>query len=163
MSFSRSLKCGSHRGKICDVRRMLKCLPAKSLKLIPHQIGSNGTGVFTQKDDSVQQHSRAGLILQASRRFTYVTALSPTLPSLYVRHSSFSNPSVASPTSQLILQPFFRFSYVTGFHLRHLASRPCLEFLTCQYIHKRWFETNRKLSSRHQKNINLNTILKIKI
>ena len=46
------------------------------------------------------------LILQAYRRFTYVTAHSPTLPSLYLRHSSFSNPSVASPTSQLILQPF---------------------------------------------------------
>ena len=46
--------------------------------------------------------------------FTYVTAHYPTLPSLYLRQSSFSNPSVASPTSQLILQPFFRFSYVTG-------------------------------------------------
>ena len=46
--------------------------------------------------------------------FTYVTTHSPTLPSLYLRHSSFSNPSVASPTSQLILQPFFRFSNVTG-------------------------------------------------
>ena len=33
---------------------------------------------------------------------------------LYLRHSSFSNPSVASHTSQLILQPFFRFSYITG-------------------------------------------------
>ena len=54
------------------------------------------------------------LILQAYRHFTYVTAYSPTLPSLYLRHSSFSNPSVASSTSQLILQPFFRFSYVTG-------------------------------------------------
>ena len=32
-----------------------------------------------------------------------------------LRHSSFSNPSLASPTSQLILQPFFCFSYVTGF------------------------------------------------
>ena len=41
-------------------------------------------------------------------------AHSPTLPSLYLRHSSFSNPSVASPTSQLILQLFFRFSYVTS-------------------------------------------------
>ena len=38
---------------------------------------------------------------------------SPTLPSLYLRHSSFSNTSVASPTSQLILQALFRFSYVT--------------------------------------------------
>ena len=64
------------------------------------------------------------LILQPFRRFTYVTAHSPTplcvtyvtahsptLPSLYVRHSSFPNPSFASPTSQAL-------------HLRHLASRP---------------------------------------
>ena len=50
---------------------------------------------------------------QHFRRFTYVTAHSPTLPSLYLCHSSFSNPSSASHTSQLILQPFFRFSYVT--------------------------------------------------
>ena len=56
----------------------------------------------------------AELILQPFRHFTYVTAHSPTLPSLYLRHSSFSNHSVASPTSQLILQPFFRFSYVTS-------------------------------------------------
>ena len=52
-----------------------------------------------------------------STRFTYVTTHSPTLPSLYLGHSSFSNPSVASPTSQLILQPFLRFSYLTGFSL----------------------------------------------
>ena len=57
------------------------------------------------------------LILQAFLRFTYVAAHFPTLPSFYLRHSSFSNPYVASPTSQLILQPFFRFSYVTGFSL----------------------------------------------
>ena len=43
------------------------------------------------------------LILQPFGHFTYVTAHSPTLPSLYLRHRSFSNPSVASPTSQLIL------------------------------------------------------------
>ena len=43
-----------------------------------------------------------------------ITAHSPTTPSLYLRHSSFSNPSVVSSTSQLILQPLFRFSYVTG-------------------------------------------------
>ena len=48
------------------------------------------------------------------RHFTYVTAHSPTLPSLCLRHSSVSNRSVASPTSQFVLQPFFRFSYVTG-------------------------------------------------
>ena len=79
------------------------------------------------------------LVLQAFRHFTYVTAHSPTLPSLYLRHSSFSNPSVALPTSQLILQPFRpflrhrsfsnpSFAYPTSqaLHLRHLASRPCL-------------------------------------
>ena len=56
----------------------------------------------------------APLILQHFRHLTYVTTQSPTLPSLYLRHSSFSNPSVASPTSQFILQPFLRFSYVTS-------------------------------------------------
>ena len=53
------------------------------------------------------------LILQPFRHLTYVTTHSPTLPSLYLHHSSFSNTSVASPTSQFILEPFFRF-YVTS-------------------------------------------------
>ena len=52
-------------------------------------------------------------ILQPFRRFTYVTAHSQTLPLLHRRHSSFSNPSFASPTSQAL-------------HLIHLASRPWL-------------------------------------
>ena len=56
----------------------------------------------------------AELILQLFRHITYVTAHSPTLPSLFLRHNSFSNPSVASPSSQFILQPIFRFSYVTS-------------------------------------------------
>ena len=47
------------RGKICALRRKLNCFPAKSLKLIPHQIGSMGTDVIMQKDDSVWQYSRA--------------------------------------------------------------------------------------------------------
>ena len=51
------------------------------------------------------------LIAQRFRCFTYVTAQSPTLPLLHLRHSSFSNPSFASPTSQAL-------------HLIHLASRP---------------------------------------
>ena len=42
----------------------------------------------------------------------------PTFPSLHLRHSSFSNPSIASPTSQFILQPFFSFSYVTSSSFR---------------------------------------------
>ena len=47
------------RGKIWAVRRMLKCFPAKSLKLVPHQIRSMGTGVIMQKDESLRQHPRA--------------------------------------------------------------------------------------------------------
>ena len=49
------------------------------------------------------------LILQAFHHFTYITA-----------HSD----SPSFPSSQLILQPFFCFSYVTGFSLHHLASCP---------------------------------------
>ena len=39
------------------------------------------------------------------------------LPSLYLRHSSFSNPSVASATSQLILQPYFASPTSQALHL----------------------------------------------
>ena len=46
------------------------------------------------------------------------------LLSLYLRHSSFSNPSVASPTSQFILQPFFCFSYVTSSSLNSPGEPP---------------------------------------
>ena len=66
----------------------------------------------------------AKLILQPFRHFTDVTTHSPTLPSLYLRHSSFSNPSVASPTSQFILKPFFRFFYVTRSSLNSPGEPP---------------------------------------
>ena len=69
--------------------------------------------------------------LQPFRHFTYVTAHSPTLPSLYLRHSSFSNLSVASPTSQLIIQPFFRFSYVTGSSLTSPGEPPMMVEASC--------------------------------
>ena len=42
------------------------------------------------------------LILKPFRRFTYVTAHSPTLPLLHLHHSSFFNPSFASPMSQAL-------------------------------------------------------------
>ena len=67
----------------------------------------------------------------------YSTAHSPTFPSLhlhhnsfsnpsiaYLRHSLFSNPSVALPTSQFILQPFFRFSHVTSYSLNTPGEPP---------------------------------------
>ena len=55
------------RGEIWAVRRVLKCFPAKSLKLIPHQIGSMRTGVIMQKNDSVRQHCRAFWLYGASQ------------------------------------------------------------------------------------------------
>ena len=44
-------------------------------------------------------------------------AHSPSFPSLHLCPSSFPNTSLALPTSQLILQPFFRVSYGTGYLL----------------------------------------------
>ena len=83
--------------------------------------------------DKAREMLENELILQAFRRFTYVTAHFPTLPSHYLRHSSFSNPSIASPTSQLILQPFFCFSYVTGFSLT-LSGEPPMTSLEEHWI-----------------------------
>ena len=71
-------------------------------------------------------------------------AHSPTFLSFHLHHSSFSNPSIALPTSQLILQPFRCLTYVTAhspihlfasttsqaLHLRHLASHPWCYVLT---------------------------------
>ena len=71
------------------------------------------------------------LILQTFRHFIHVTTHSPTLPSLYLRHSSFSNPSVASSTSQFILQPFFRFSYVISSSFNSSGEPPMAE---CHHV-----------------------------
>ena len=48
-------------------------------------------------------------------------AHSPSFLSLHLRHRSFSNPSLALPTSQLILQPFRCFTYVTAHSLALLS------------------------------------------
>ena len=61
------------------------------------------------------------LILQPFRRFTYITAQSPTLLLLHLHHSSFSNPSFVSSLSQAL-------------HLIHLASRTCpLNLYSCSF------------------------------
>ena len=66
----------------------------------------------------VTAHSTALPLLHLRHRhFTYVTVHSPTLLPLHLHHSSFCNPSADSPMSQVILQPFCCFSYVTGFSL----------------------------------------------
>ena len=70
------------------------------------------------------------LILQPFRHFTYITAHSQTIPSLHLRDSSFSNPSVA-------------FYYVTAhspilplLHLRHSSfSNPSFASLTSRALY----------------------------
>ena len=66
----------------------------------------------------------AELILQRFRHFTYVTTHSQTLPSLYLYHSSLSNPSVASPTHSSFSNLSFASLTSQVLHLIHLASRP---------------------------------------
>ena len=87
--------------------------------------------------------SQALLILQPFRHFTYVRAQSPTLPSLYLRHCSFSNLSVALPTSQLILQPFRCFSYVTSSSLNSPDEPPMgsasLSYHSSLHLRHSWF------------------------
>ena len=77
---------------------------------------------------------------------SYVTTHSPTLPLLHLHHSSFPNLSVASPMSQLILQPFRCFAYVTAHSPTHLLllqrhssfSNPSFASLTSQALHLRY-------------------------
>ena len=69
--------------------------------------------------------------------------------SLHLHHSSFSNPSVALPTSQLILilKAFRHFTYVTAhspilpsLYLRHNSfSNPCVALPTSQLILQPFF------------------------
>ena len=58
-----------------------------------------------------------------------MSAHSSSFPSLHLCHSSFSNPSVALPMSQLILQPFRCFTYATA----HSPTLPSL------YLHHNSF------------------------
>ena len=80
---------------------------------------------------------------QSSNTHTHSRAHSPTFPSLHLRHNSFSNPFVALPTSQLILQPFRCFTYVAAhspvlplLYLRHSSfSSPTFASPTSQVLH----------------------------
>ena len=57
-----------------------------------------------------------------------VGEVTESFPSLRLRHSSFSNPSLALPTSQLILQPFRCFTYVTAHSPAFLSLLLCHRF-----------------------------------
>ena len=88
------------------------------------------------------------IILQAFRHFAY-----------------FANPSVASPTSQLILQPFRRFTHVTVhsptlplLHLSHSSfSNPSFASSTSQALHLR------HLTSRPCNHLELNTVYVLQV
>ena len=80
-------------------------------------------------------------------------AHSQNFPSLHLRHNTFSNPSVALPTSQFIRQTFRHFIYVTthfptlqSLYLRHSSfSNPSFASPTWQALHlfnqanRQWF------------------------
>ena len=85
------------------------------------------TGEVTEKLENEQAH------LQPFRYFTYVTDHSPTLPSLYLRHSSFSNPSVLHLRHSSFSNLSFASPTAQALHLRHLASRPWL-YAPCMSI-----------------------------
>ena len=95
------------------------------------------------------------LILQPLCCFIYVTAHSLTVPSLYLRHSSFSDHSVALLTSQLILQPCRHFTYITAhsptlllLYLRHSSfSNPSVASHTSQFILQSFFRFSYVTSS----------------
>ena len=71
-----------------------------------------------------------------SHHFTYVTAHSPTLLSLYLRHSSFSNPSFTSPMSLAL-------------HLRHLANRPSISTLVTKFSQNIVADTDKNKAPNH--------------
>ena len=59
--------------------------------------------------------------MSRAHSYSHSRAHSPSFPLLNPRHSWFSNPSVALPTSQLILQLFRCFTYVTAHSLSLLS------------------------------------------
>ena len=108
---------------------LLSALFFKKLKVNSHHIKLRA--LYNQSYCMSSAHSPIFLSLHLRHRSfsnpsaaLYVTAHSPTIPLLHLRHSSFSNLSVASPTSQLILQPIFRISYVTGSSLTSPCEAP---------------------------------------
>ena len=72
------------------------------------------------------------LIPQPFCRFTYVTALYPTLPLLHLRHSSLSNPSFASPTSSGELPMLLYRSSLRRYYL-NIKLSAFFEMLGAQY------------------------------
>ena len=93
--------------------------------------------------------------MSSAMTITMSSAHSPTFLSLHLRHSSFSNPSIALPMSQLILQPFCRFTYITthsptlpSLYLHHSSfSNPSVVSPTSQFIFQPFFRFSNVTSS----------------
>ena len=91
----------------------------KSFRCFTYVIGTSPTSQLIlqpfRRFTYVTAHSTAFPLLHLRHmHFTYVTAHSPNLPPLHLRHSLFYNLSADSRTSQVILQTFRCFTYVTG-------------------------------------------------
>ena len=137
-------------------RVSLSITPFQStLKHILYTAASSGTTSGRSHATSSQtlhlaSHCRQQQLCSFSKlcHFTYVTAHSdsPSFPSLHLRHSSFF-PSLALPTSQLILQPYSCFTCVTAhsptltsLYLRHNSfSNPSVASPTSQLILQPFF------------------------
>ena len=70
-----------------------------SLPSIRSYVGHELRLIFKESFFNLSVTSPTSQLILQPFRFTYVIALSPTLPLFHLRHSSFSNPSLASPTS----------------------------------------------------------------
>ena len=109
-----------------------------------------GEWIWLTGPSELHQNLPRVLNISSIRVFDQIPVHSPTFPSLHLRHSSlsnpsvallrhssfsnpsvallrhssFSNPSVASPTPQFIIQHFFRFSYVRSSSLNSSGELP---------------------------------------
>ena len=108
--FTFSLDQGSStRGPPASFVQPEKAISQNTMHYEYWSLSLNGTKsrvrIGRQFSDTFEIHNGvkqgAPLILQTFCHFTYVAAHSPTLPLLHLCHSSFSNPSFASLTSQI--------------------------------------------------------------
>ena len=104
---------GSFKYLVCNINSNMNCCQEVKQRIsMAKDTFNRKRSIFCSFSNLSVTSVTSQLILQPFRRFTYVTAHSPSLPLLHLRHSSFSSPSFASPTSQAL-------------HLIQLASRSC--------------------------------------
>ena len=67
--------------------------------------------------------------MSRAHSYSHSRAHFPTFSLLHLRHNSFSDPSVTLPTSQLILQPFRCFTYITAHSPTHSVASPTSQLI----------------------------------